>query len=160
MRRSLTRVVIARAGALALALTLALGLVGTASAAPEGATASACRRVAQSDDPAASLVARCRAWLDGQTPRGAAPNEVCRRVASSENPSPDLVERCRHWFAAPDRAPGVAEACRRLVEQGSGVPATLIQRCRDVLGDGPERNERNAPGRGPARTPVRAAGGV
>ncbi|MDO9444150.1 MAG: hypothetical protein Q7K37_02465, partial [Dehalococcoidia bacterium] len=94
MRRSLTRVVIPRTGALVFALALALGLMGTASAAPEGAAAAACRRVAQAEDPAASLVARCRAWLDSQTPRAAAPNEVCRRLANSENPSPDLVERC------------------------------------------------------------------
>lgn len=164
MRRRLIRVVIPRAGTLALAMTLALGLAGTASAAPGSAAAEACRRVAQSDDPATSLVTRCRAWLDSQTPRSAVPNEVCRRVASSENPSPDLVERCRHWFAAPAGTPGIAEACRRLVEQGSGAPASLIERCRDVLGDGRERNERNAPGRAPAGVsagaPVRGAGGV
>ncbi|PKN82340.1 MAG: hypothetical protein CVU47_03440 [Chloroflexi bacterium HGW-Chloroflexi-9] len=151
---------IPRAAALALALTLALGLVGTASAAPESTAASACRRMAQADDPAASLVARCRAWLDSQTPRTAPPNEVCRRVASSENPLPDLVERCRHWFAAPDGTTGTAEACRRLLEQGSGAPTTLIERCREVLGDGRERSGPNAPGRAPVRTSARAAGGV
>lgn len=155
----LTRVVIPRAGALIFAVTLALGLLGTASAAPESAAASSCRRVAQAEDPADSLVARCGAWLDSQTPRSAEPNELCRRVANSENPSPDLVERCRHWFATPDGSPGVTQACRRLVGT-SGAPATLIERCRELLGDARERGERDAPGRAPVRTPARTAGGV
>jgi len=85
---------------------------------------------------------------------------ACRRVANSEDAPARLIERCRTALVAPGDGTDAAAVCRRLVAQGSEAPDTLIERCREVLGDGRERNERNAPTRTPVRTPVPAAGGV
>jgi len=97
-----------------------------------------CRRVANAENPPASLVERCREA--NQDDESLSPGAACRRVAAATDPADSLVERCRTWLSAEGEPPaGRFAVCRRIANAES-VDADPIERCRAILAAAPGRS--------------------